>query len=321
MANNISGQIVLSTQESQEIEWKWSWQDEFLKWLCGYANTDGGTLNIGVNDDGYVVGVKDSKALLEGLPNKITDRLGIIASVRVLSATQGTNLRFGTDVPTRIAGKLINQYACGLIDSASIPESDQRHKTLVILEKENTLWVTDDGTMEYIEITVPQYPFAISCAGKYYKRSGSTLHELNGFELQNFLLERAGMTWDAVPLPNLHASDLSGEALDAFRRKAVRKGRMSEAQTAVPDEVLLEDLKLTEDGKLTRAAALMFHPDPEKFATGAYLKIAYFAPVGAYGQNKVDDIIYGDDIHGPLIQQVDKAIELIYKISESNDLL
>ena len=42
-------------QESQQIEWKWSWQDEFLKWLCGYANTEGGTLYIGVNDDGLLV--------------------------------------------------------------------------------------------------------------------------------------------------------------------------------------------------------------------------------------------------------------------------
>ncbi len=56
----------------------------------------------------------------------------------------------------------------------------------------------------------------------------------------------------------------------------------------------------------------MFHPDPEQYVTGAYIKIAYFAPAGAYGQNKVDDIIYSDDIHGPLMTQVDKAIDLIY---------
>ncbi|MEZ3446913.1 MAG: ATP-binding protein [Lachnospiraceae bacterium] len=35
-------------QETQQMEWKWSWQYEFLKWLCGYANTDGGILHIGV---------------------------------------------------------------------------------------------------------------------------------------------------------------------------------------------------------------------------------------------------------------------------------
>ncbi len=300
-------------QESQSVEWKWSWQDEFLKWICGYANTDGGTLNIGVNDDGYVVGVEDSKALLEALPNKITDKLGILVSIRVFSAKQGTNLRYENDIPERVADKLVNQYSCGLISADKIEESDKRYQALVNMEERTPLWIGTDGTMDYLEITVPQYPFAISCDGKYYKRSGSTLRELNGFELQNFLLERAGLSWDAVPMPNLKTTDLSKAALDAFRRKAVRKERMTESQASVADELLIEDLNLTENGKLVRAAALMFHPDPEKFATNAYIKIGYFAPEGAYGQNKVYDVIYDDTVHGPLITQVDEAIDLLYK--------
>ena len=32
--------------EHQEIEWKESWRDEYLKWLCGYANAHGNTLFI-----------------------------------------------------------------------------------------------------------------------------------------------------------------------------------------------------------------------------------------------------------------------------------
>lgn len=100
--------------------------------------------------------------------------------------------------------------------------------------------------------------------------------------------------------------------LAAFRKKAVAKKRMTEAEASAPDDVLLHDLKLYDHNRLVRAAALMFHPDPEQYVTGAYIKIAYFAPAGAYGQNKVDDIIYSDDIHGPLMMQVDKAIDLIY---------
>ena len=38
--------------EHQEVEWKESWRDEYLKWLCGYANAHGGTLFIGKDDDG-----------------------------------------------------------------------------------------------------------------------------------------------------------------------------------------------------------------------------------------------------------------------------
>ena len=47
--------------ESQNIEYKESWRDEYLKWICGFANAQGGTLYIGVDDKGNVVGVKDAK--------------------------------------------------------------------------------------------------------------------------------------------------------------------------------------------------------------------------------------------------------------------
>ena len=299
-------------QESQSIEWKWTWQDEYLKWLCGYANTDGGTLYIGVNDDGYVVGVKDSKALLEALPNKINDKLGVIVSIRIYTEHQGVNIRYGTDVPENVSSKIVNQYALGLLSTDSISKEDRRYATVCRLEQETPIWTMPDGFMNYMEISVQPYPFAISCDGKYYKRFGSVLHELNGLELQNFLLEKARMTWDAVPMPGVRAEDLSKDAIEAFRKKAIAKKRMQKSEASAPDEVLLHDLKLYDQNRLVRAAALMFHPDPEQFVTGAYIKIAYFAPVGAYGQNKVDDIIYSDDVHGPLMTQVDKAIDVIY---------
>ena len=49
--------------ENQTIEWKQSWRKEYLKWICGYANAQGGTLYIGKDDDGNVVGVENSRKL------------------------------------------------------------------------------------------------------------------------------------------------------------------------------------------------------------------------------------------------------------------
>lgn len=63
--------------ESDSSEWKWSWCNEYLKWIAAFANTDGGTPHIGVNDDGYVVGLKDHRKLLESIPNAIRDKLHI----------------------------------------------------------------------------------------------------------------------------------------------------------------------------------------------------------------------------------------------------
>ena len=71
--------------ESQNIEWKESWRDEYLKWICGFANAHGGKIYIGVNDSGEVVGISDSKKLLEDIPNKIIQSLGIVADVNLLT--------------------------------------------------------------------------------------------------------------------------------------------------------------------------------------------------------------------------------------------
>ena len=70
--------------ESQHIEYKESWRDEYLKWICGFANAQGGTLYIGVNDDGEIVGVTDAHRLSEDIPNKVRDVLGIMVDVSVL---------------------------------------------------------------------------------------------------------------------------------------------------------------------------------------------------------------------------------------------
>ena len=61
----------MKEKEHQSIEWKESWQDEYLKWICGYANAYGGTIYIGTDDDGNVVGIDNARDLLERIPNKI----------------------------------------------------------------------------------------------------------------------------------------------------------------------------------------------------------------------------------------------------------
>ena len=42
-------------KETQTIEFKQSWHDEYLEWICGYANAYGGTLYIGRADNGTPV--------------------------------------------------------------------------------------------------------------------------------------------------------------------------------------------------------------------------------------------------------------------------
>ena len=76
-------------QESHNIEYKSSWRDEYLKWICGFANAQGGKLYIGKDDKGKIIGVSDAKRLMEDIPNKITNVLGIVVDVNLLETPEG----------------------------------------------------------------------------------------------------------------------------------------------------------------------------------------------------------------------------------------
>ena len=69
--------------ENQNIEYKSSWHDDHLKWVCGFANAAGGTIFLGKNDKGEVVGISDYKKLMDDIPNKIKNYLGIIAEINL----------------------------------------------------------------------------------------------------------------------------------------------------------------------------------------------------------------------------------------------
>lgn len=75
------GNMALKSVESQNVEFKSNWRDEYLKVICAFANADGGKLIIGIDDKGKSIGVENAKKLLEDVPNKIKDILGIIPKV------------------------------------------------------------------------------------------------------------------------------------------------------------------------------------------------------------------------------------------------
>ena len=69
--------------EQQNLEYKQSWHDDYLKWVCGFANAQGGIIFIGKNDNGIVIGVDDYKKLMDDIPNKIKNSMGITAEVNL----------------------------------------------------------------------------------------------------------------------------------------------------------------------------------------------------------------------------------------------
>ena len=233
-------------RETQNIEYKTIWKDEYLKWICGFANAQGGIIYIGKDDDGNVVGVNDAKKMLEELPNKITTTLGIVADV--------------------------NLYC--------------------------------EESKEYIEIIVESQPNPVNYKGEYHYRSGSTKQELKGSALDKFLLEKQGKHWDSVPIMNVKIEELKSETFDFYRKKGIKSNRLNDDVLTDSNEILLNNLKLTDGEYLKRAAILLFHPDPERYITNAYIKIGYF--------ESDSDLVFQDEIHGNLIEQVEKTMDLLF---------
>ena len=85
--------------ESQNIEYKESWRDEYLKWICGFANAQGGVIYIGIDDSEKVSGIESSELhkLTEDIPNKVRDTMGIIVDVNVLSKDNKDYLEIVTE--------------------------------------------------------------------------------------------------------------------------------------------------------------------------------------------------------------------------------
>ncbi len=71
----------MKLQESQTLELKAIWKDEYRKTVCAFASTDGGVLYIGVDDNATIVGISKAAEFTEVLPNKINSRLGLLVDV------------------------------------------------------------------------------------------------------------------------------------------------------------------------------------------------------------------------------------------------
>ncbi len=156
---------------------------------------------------------------------------------------------------------------------------------------------------EFLEIIVDSYSYPVSYKGQYHYRSGATKQELKGAALDQFLLRKRGLHWDGVPLPQIKFSDLDPTVLSEFRRNATKSRRLSTEILDESDAGLIEKLHLTAGDYLKRAAALLFHNDPERYVTGAYIKVGYFES-GA-------DLRYHDEIHGSLLTHTDVTIEIL----------
>ena len=78
---------IIRTGEGETIEFKRLWKDEHLKTLCAFANTSGGKMFLGIEDNKDVVGITNLNDLLENLPNKIANNIGVTPGLSSIELT------------------------------------------------------------------------------------------------------------------------------------------------------------------------------------------------------------------------------------------
>ncbi len=74
----------IDLQESETVEFKRQWTDRALEDLAAFANTRGGTLLVGIREDGEIVGAKADDREIQRIANLIAAHLGITPSIRVV---------------------------------------------------------------------------------------------------------------------------------------------------------------------------------------------------------------------------------------------
>jgi ATP-dependent DNA helicase RecG len=234
--------------EQQNIEWKQSWHDDYLKWICGFANAIGGIIYIGKDDNGNVVNLPNYKTLMEIIPNKIRDLMGIICDVQLHTENEKV----------------------------------------------------------FISIKVNPYTVPVSLRGRYYYRSGSTKMELTGVELNEFLLKKAGKTWDDIVEEGATTADIDENSLLKFIADSKEKGRMPDTHGLSPFQIL-EKLRLTAGTRLKRGALILFGKDPNRFYPNIQVKIGRFG-------NDASDLKFQEVLEGNLVQLVQEVqVQLNYK--------
>jgi ATP-dependent DNA helicase RecG len=151
-----------------------------------------------------------------------------------------------------------------------------------------------ESSNKYIEIIVLQYDVPISFRGKYYIRAGSTLQELKGISLNEFIIKRTGKTWDDIIETKATINDIDVTTVEEYI-KDTKKTKRIKIEKDITITKLLEKLYLVDNGFIKRAAIILFGKDPSKFYPNIPVKI------GRFGESD-SDLKYHEVVEGNLIQ-------------------
>ena len=114
---------------------------------------------------------------------------------------------------------------------------------------------------QFIVVGIQASIVPISYHGHYYMRSGSVTTELQGAQLNEFLLKRSGLTWDEIIVDDFTSDELDIPTIENFKRLAI--DRLPYIMHEENHLRILQKLNLMKGAKFKRAAVLLFAKNPQ----------------------------------------------------------
>ena len=257
-------------QEDQHTEFKESWdKKKCLQAICGFANAEGGSLYLGVKDGGKIKGIDlppDRQKYIDSLSNKINHALRFRPKDINIRQVKRENL------PTKPNNVLP-------LISENTKNRQEQKKFIVHIEIE------------------PSHYTAIKYEECCWQRQGAHTVQLKGEKLRNFLKEKDNRSWDDFTWPGVSITDLD-VGVKLFCEKMP-----SPPLVSLDTENLLDKLELIRDGKINRAAFLLFHKNPfdkeQPFIKNGFIKII------------IKDPSFSQDLKsGSLFSLIDKVVKM-----------
>ena len=143
-------------REEQDIEFKKEWRNEHLKTIAGFANTEGGVMCIGIDDNGRTVALSNIKKLLEDIPNTIRNKLQITPSLKIEEKDDREVIKItvnSSDFPVFLDGKI------NIRSGSTTQELKGSELTNFLLEKTGKTWdsLTVDATFDDLDLETFEY--------------------------------------------------------------------------------------------------------------------------------------------------------------------
>lgn len=159
-----------------------------------------------------------------------------------------------------------------------------------------------------IMFQIPAAPQGLPIAyqGHYYGRDGESLVALNLHEIELIRSQAITKTdWSAETVSSATMKDIDAEAVHYFVNEGIESGRLPISTKRESVQQVVDSLNLiAPDGRLRRAAILLFGKNPLKFFSGVRFRI------GRFGQSDTD-LISQDVIEGNIIQMADRVVEIL----------